>query len=374
MTAAVLALAAALAALVVVALVWAGGRRARAGSEERITRALAEIGAHMDALSHDLSGAIARVHEDSLRARVLGELGTSLDVDEVLARTAEAAATVPGVDGAVVRAEGADGGALVAAVGVPEDEARHQVVSGPPDGRRSACAVALTYIYTELEEPPGALRSAMAVPLTAGDGEPLGFLAVYSHDAAPALSPEALERLRTIADAAGPAIDNARRFREAHQHADSDTLTGLSNRRTFHDALAREVARAHRYGRQLALVVLDLDDFRAINERVGQLAGDAVLAEVAARIREAVRGADAACRIGGDEFAVILAESGRVDAEGLVARVLATLRRDGPALAPGLTVSAGIAELQPDDDALTLLERADGALARAKASGKGTAA
>ena len=78
---------------------------------------------------------------------------------------------------------------------------------------------------------------------------------------------------RTLALRAGPAIDNARRFREARQLADLDALTGLHNRRYFHETLQREVARAHRYSRNLALVVFDLDDFKAINDRIGHLAG-----------------------------------------------------------------------------------------------------
>jgi diguanylate cyclase (GGDEF)-like protein len=133
------------------------------------------------------------------------------------------------------------------------------------------------------------------------------------------------------------------------------------------------VARAHRYDRKLAVVLIDLDDFKAVNDRIGHLAGDSVLAEVAERVREAVRQADVACRIGGDEFAVILPESTRIDAEGLFARVQATLRRRPPAQTNGLTVSGGIAELRADDDGVSLFERADSALYQAKASGKATA-
>ena len=96
-----------------------------------------------------------------------------------------------------------------------------------------------------------------------------------------------------------------------------------------------------------------------------------MLAEVAACVRGSMRAADLACRVGGDEFAVILAESTRIDAEGLYARLLATLRRQPPGQAPGLSVSAGIAELQPDDDAISLFGRADAALHRAKTAGKG---
>ena len=87
-----------------------------------------------------------------------------------------------------------------------------------------------------------------------------------------------------------------------------------------------------------------------------------------------MRTADVACRIGGDEFAVILPESSRIDAEGLFARVVATIRRQPPSHAPNLCLSGGIAELEADDDAVSLFERADAALYRAKAHGKGTAA
>ena len=114
----------------------------------------------------------------------------------------------------------------------------------------------------------------------------------------------------------------ARRFAEARQLAELDSLTGLYNRRSFHDALQREVARARRYERRLALVVLDLDDFKRVNDTAGHLAGDAVLAEVGRRILSLVRATDIACRFGGDEFAVILPESTRADAELLADRIV----------------------------------------------------
>src|SRR2546430_12724859 len=118
------------------------------------------------------------------------------------------------------------------------------------------------------------------------------------------------------------AIETARRFREARQLADLDSLTGLHNRRYCNEVLARECNRAHRYGRRLALIVLDLDDFKAVNDRIGHLAGDAALAEAAGRLRQVVRSADIACRVGGDEFAIVLPESGLSDAEQLFRRIL----------------------------------------------------
>ena len=128
-------------------------------------------------------------------------------------------------------------------------------------------------------------------------------------------------RSTALARRAGPALENARRYSEARELAELDSLTGLHNRRLFYEFLAREIARAHRYERHLALIVLDLDDFKRINDRIGHLGGDGVLADVAERIRLVVRTTDIPCRVGGDEFAVILPESTRDDAELLADRL-----------------------------------------------------
>ena len=163
------------------------------------------------------------------------------------------------------------------------------------------------------------------------------------------------------------ARDEARRNRRL---ADLDGLTGLHNRRYFHEQLAREVARAQRYGRALALVVFDLDDFKSINDRIGHLAGDAVLAETAERARGVVRSADIACRVGGDEFAVLLPEASGREAELLCRRLHRAVSSTAVAEAGNVSVSAGIAELRADDDPNTFFERADQALYRAKERGK----
>src|SRR5205085_7612465 len=176
--------------------------------------------------------------------------------------------------------------------------------------------------------------------------------------------------LELLAAGAGPAIDNAKRFREARQLADLDALTGLHNRRYFHETLAREVARAQRYDRNLALIVFDLDDFKAVNDRIGHLAGDSVLADAAERVRDAVRSADIACRVGGDEFAVILPESTLADADQLYRRIQAAVSTRPLALIGKLHLSAGVAELRSEDDGPSLFERADAALYRAKNGGK----
>jgi diguanylate cyclase (GGDEF)-like protein len=175
-------------------------------------------------------------------------------------------------------------------------------------------------------------------------------------------------RIDGIAHQLAQARDEARKNRLL---ADLDGLTGLHNRRYFHEMLAREVARAQRYGRELALVVFDLDDFKSINDRIGHLAGDAVLAETAERARDVVRSADIACRVGGDEFAVLLPEASGREAELLYRRLHRAVSSRPVAEAGNVSVSAGIAELQADDEPNTFFQRADEALYRAKGRGKG---
>jgi diguanylate cyclase (GGDEF)-like protein len=208
------------------------------------------------------------------------------------------------------------------------------------------------------------------VPLEAM-GSLLGYLAVYTRDRGRRFGDEDVRLLEELTLRAGPSIENARKFREARQLADLDALTGLHNRRYFHETLARECARAHRYGRRLALIVFDLDDFKDVNDQVGHLAGDAVLAEAAERVREVIRTADVACRVGGDEFSVLMPESGIDQAEQLFGRLQGTISSRPTGQGGRLHISAGLAELKQDDDAISFFERADEALYRAKEAGKG---
>ena len=180
-----------------------------------------------------------------------------------------------------------------------------------------------------------------------------------------------IRELEELSKRAGPAIENARRFREARQLADLDALTGLHNRRYFHETLAREVARAQRYDRRLALIVFDLDDFKAINDRIGHLSGRRGARRDRRAGARAVRSADIACRVGGDEFAVILPESSTDDADQLYHRLRGAVSSRPVGQAGRLFALRGIAEIQPDDDPTSFFERADEALYRAKELGKG---
>jgi diguanylate cyclase (GGDEF)-like protein len=247
---------------------------------------------------------------------------------------------------------------------MPLEQAEKQRFAAP-ESDAEAISVHFRYVRGDSQ-----LRSALAVPLVA-DGGTVGSLAVYTRDRTADLDSDVGAEVRELAAHAGPAIANALRYREARRLADLDALTGLHNRRYFHETLQRECARAQRYGRRLALVLLDLDDFKGVNERIGHLEGDAVLAEAAARIRAVVRTADIACRVGGDEFAVILPEAGIGQAEQLYGRIEASVSGRPIGHVAQLSVSAGVAELQETDDAGSIFERADAALYKAKDAGKG---
>jgi len=362
------ALGAALVTLVVVLGALTLRRRAGQDQQEAI-ELVSEMNRRMEAMVRELSEALERAQEEGRRNRFLGELGTSIDLDEVLSHTLEAGGAIPGVDAALVSIQATGEKPIVATLGLSSAEAERQVISGPPDGQE-ARAISIVYQYPPAVDVEELVHSGLAVPVQ-GEAGPIGFLTVFSRSGAHRFEEEVIRELEDLAQRAGPAIENARRFREARQLADLDALTSLHNRRYFHETLAREVARAHRYGRQLALVVFDLDDFKAINDRIGHLAGDAVLAEIADRVRDVVRTADIACRVGGDEFGVILPESSMGDADQLYHRLRGAVSSRPVGPAGRLTLSAGIAEMIADDDPTTFFERADEALYHAKELGKG---
>ena len=340
-------------------------------ADGQVAELAASLSARLDELSKELVQAVERAEEEGRRSRFLGDLAGTIDLDEVLSRVLEAAAAIGGVDAALVRIGRENGKPLVATLGLSTEEAERQAVAGPPDGK-PARSVTILYRYTrdELAANDNVVHTGLAVPLP-GETEAIGWLAVFTRSPSRAFDDDDLRRLEELAVRAGPAIENARRFKEARQLADLDALTGLHNRRFFHETLAREVARAHRYSRNLALIVFDVDDFKSVNDRVGHLAGDAVLAEAAERVRDVVRSADIACRVGGDEFAVILPESSLEDADQLYRRIDAAVSARPIAQVGKLHLSAGVADLRSDDDAKSLFERADDALYRAKEAGKG---
>ena len=369
-----LLIALAVAVLVIVAVVTATvlARRSSRRADNRVAELVENLNIRIDELAIELAGAREQAEGELRRNRVLSDLGGSIDLDDVLTRTLEAATQATDSDAALVWIGNASGPPMVATLGLSQDEAERQAIAGPPNGRR-ARAIGISYRYgpDESSQNGDLIRAGLAIPMPATPEADLErYLAVFSRDEAE-FGDDAIEELEQLAERAGPAIENAQRFREARQLADLDALTGLHNRRYFHETLAREVARAHRYNRELALVVFDLDDFKAINDQIGHLAGDGVLADAAARVRDVVRTADIACRVGGDEFAVVLPESTLRDAEQLYRRIQHAVSAQPIGQFGHIIFSAGVAELRPEDDAVAFFQRADDALYRAKEAGKG---
>jgi diguanylate cyclase (GGDEF)-like protein len=153
--------------------------------------------------------------------------------------------------------------------------------------------------------------------------------------------------------------------------ARTDSLTGLPNRRAFDEALAREVARAHRSGTPLVLALADLDHFKRINDEFGHPVGDAVLAAAGACLRSLLRSYDQAARYGGEELALLLpdttVEQGFVVAERVRAAVASLVV---PGCGRAVTVSVGVAGLAPAEEPASLVRRSDTALYAAKQAGR----
>jgi diguanylate cyclase (GGDEF)-like protein len=180
---------------------------------------------------------------------------------------------------------------------------------------------------------------------------------------------ELLPVLEILGHEAATALDRTDLHRRLQEQATQDVLTGLANRRAILDQLDQAVARSRRHNRGLGLLYLDLDGFKTVNDSYGHATGDAVLIEVAARLRETTRIEDNVGRIGGDEFVVICED---LEGEGLSLKRRLANAITKPYLELGvdvpLGVSIGIAVWHPDDDADTLLARADHTMYADKAS------
>jgi diguanylate cyclase (GGDEF)-like protein len=162
-----------------------------------------------------------------------------------------------------------------------------------------------------------------------------------------------------------------RRYREL---ATTDPLTGLRNRRYFQDRLREECARSDRTDQPLSLISIDLDHFKAVNDAWGHPVGDQVLAHAARLIAGSVRTCDVACRVGGEEFAVLCPGAREEEACRVAERIRRSLERTPLRMEGGrevtITGSLGIAVREPDSGVEDLLRQADLALYRAKAAGR----
>jgi diguanylate cyclase (GGDEF)-like protein len=294
---------------------------------------------------------------------------------------AKEAAAVAGVDsGAVVRFR-VDGVAEV--VGTWRMGSSQIGSLLPLDGTEGVAIVARTgrSARTNGAEPPNgpepsAQKPAIPVSLAGGVAVPIrvrrelwGSLLVVGHPGKK-LPPDIEERLGIFADLAGLAITNADTSAHLLAQATSDPLTGLLNHRAFQQRVENEVRRAQRYERPLALVLLDLDHFKSINDAYGHQAGDAALMQAAHLLEEGARAGDVLGRIGGDEFALLLPETLAEGACAIAQRIAAEFRAAPVGVASHLTMSAGVCDLTQAKESRELLQLADGALYWAKNQGR----
>jgi diguanylate cyclase (GGDEF)-like protein len=260
---------------------------------------------------------------------------------------------------------------MLATVGLSEAEAAQVGGIGVPD-YRGARAIQVSFAG-EGDTPlrGNAIRAGLAVPLLDSPTDP-GMLAVLTRAADRQFSEIDITTLEDVLSGTRPALESSLELREPDPVPERDPLTALYDRPAFHALLEREIARARRGGEPLALLMLDVDRLTTLNARIGHLAADGVLAQIAATLNDVAGPRDLPCRVSGGRFGVLVSEGDGRDAEALFERLQRLLHeRPVPDVGP-VTVSGGIAELLPNDDGVALVVRADAALGLAKGSGRDT--
>jgi len=221
--------------------------------------------------------------------------------------------------------------------------------------------------------PPLDAVRPIAIPLVV-TGTSIGTLAVFLGENDAAMN-GGLHFLNIISSIVSPLIEHGYSVRQVRQLAKTDALTGIANHRSFQETLDHEISRVNRKGSTFSLIYMDIDDFKRVNDTYGHLAGDAVLKDLAKRVSENIRTVDEFSRYGGEEFALILPETGSKGAE-VVARRIKKAIVSNPFLyrrnAISYTVSMGIAvyDAKRPVKKHVLINQADAAMYSAKRDGK----
>ncbi|MBN2264705.1 MAG: diguanylate cyclase [Candidatus Aminicenantes bacterium] len=221
--------------------------------------------------------------------------------------------------------------------------------------------------------PDQAIHSFLGAPVVLRE-RVTGLLALYNSGGR-AFTEEDARVAELFASQVAIALDNSRRVELMEKQAVTDELTGLYNRRAFGTMGEREVGRARRYQRPLALILFDIDHFKDVNDSYGHLMGDHVLVVLTRLITKTTRATDIVCRYGGEEFIVLMPEAGLEEGLAMAERLRQEISRMTVVTTEGtlsLTVSLGVAALrrEEDENLESLIARADRAMYQAKAAGR----
>jgi diguanylate cyclase (GGDEF)-like protein len=217
------------------------------------------------------------------------------------------------------------------------------------------------------------VQHTLMFPIVTGE-ELAGALALGFSAARRDCDPDEAQAARALADRLGAAVSAAEREAELFSRAHFDPLTNLPNRQLCRDRLAQTLAQARRNKHELAVLFLDLDHFKTINDSLGHSAGDLLLREVGSRLLDCVGDTDTVARLGGDEFIVILPQiAGPTEIEAVVKKIVVSLGRsieiDGKLVF--VTVSIGVTRFPQDGETVdSLLQKADAAMYDAKTTGR----
>ncbi len=213
-------------------------------------------------------------------------------------------------------------------------------------------------------------RSRVIIPLVSF-GQSLGLLILACGESG-CFNPHDLAPLESVADICATAIQNAYYVERVRQLAYRDGLTGIFNRRFFEMRMAEEIERAQRFGTGIALIMLDIDQFKSLNDEFGHLLGDEVLRQVSSLLHQQVRKIDVVCRYGGEEFAILLAQASAKDAFDVAHKLRASVESwQFPGVHRPVTISAGVAGY-PDHGTTRdeLMKASDAGLYAAKEAGR----
>jgi diguanylate cyclase (GGDEF)-like protein len=332
--------------------------------------------------------ALERSRDDmSANLRRLGEtLKSTHDLDKLMELVVETAITMVDADGGCTYAREGQTFRLVAERGLGGLGGSTGSDRQPPDeGVLGAVTVSAGPVRGSLGSGPDDVRPGPADPsgghvlasVLLGRDRLVGVLVLYRRPASGPFTGAEEESLRTFAEQAGIAVENVILHRDAERLAITDPLTGIWNFRYLSMSLAREIDRAARFGRPLAVLMLDLDHFKDVNDTYGHARGDAVLRELAARVAEQVREVDTLARYGGEEFVLVLPETTPDGAAILAERICGAIRRQPFGLENGdepplrVTASIGVAAFpRHGGSPATLMHAADEALYVAKRTGR----